>query len=132
MKANASMIRSIRGYLPVIAVLSAISWLAGYGGVCTASNAERETSHSAGAALASDASEHGRSLFLRSCAHCHGDDAHGNGSDEDGPDLYRLRISDARIAVVIRKGIPDEMPSFAKKHSGQDIADLTAYLRSLR
>jgi mono/diheme cytochrome c family protein len=71
-------------------------------------------------------------LFLLSCAHCHGDDAHGTGSDGDGPDLYRLRISDARIAVVIRKGIPEEMPSFAKKHSRQDIADLTAYLRSLR
>ena len=34
--------------------------------------------------------------------------------------------------AVIRKGIPDEMPSFAKKHSAQDIADITAYLRTLR
>ena len=74
----------------------------------------------------------GRQLFLQSCAHCHGDDARGSGEDGDGPDLFRLRIGNARIAAVIRKGIPDEMPAFAKKHSRQDIADITAYLRTLR
>lgn len=73
----------------------------------------------------------GRKLFVQSCAHCHGDDAHGSGEDSDGPDLYRLAIGNARIAAVIRKGIPEEMPSFAKKHGPQDIADLTAYLRTL-
>jgi mono/diheme cytochrome c family protein len=75
---------------------------------------------------------HGRQLFVQSCAHCHGEDARGSGEDGDGPDLFRLGISNARIAAVIRKGIPDEMPSFAKKHSAQDIADITAYLRTLR
>jgi mono/diheme cytochrome c family protein len=129
-KANVSMIRAVRAHLHVIAVFSAMLWIASSGGVLTASNTE--LSHSGGAALASETSKHGRALFSRSCAHCHGDDAHGTGSDGDGPDLYRLRISDARIAAVIRKGIPDEMPSFAKKHSGLDIADLIAYLRSLR
>lgn len=78
------------------------------------------------------AAEHGRKLFVQSCAHCHGDDARGDGEDGDGPDLSSLAISNARIAVVIRKGIPDEMPSFAKKHSAQDIAAITAYLRTLR
>jgi mono/diheme cytochrome c family protein len=76
--------------------------------------------------------EHGRRLFGQSCAHCHGDDARGNGEDGDGPDLFGLRIGNARIAAVIRTGIPDEMPSFAKKHGPADIADLTAYLRTLR
>lgn len=76
--------------------------------------------------------ERGRRLFVQSCAHCHGDDAHGSGEDSDGPDLYDLRIGNARIAAVIRGGIPDEMPSFIKKHGPADIADLTAYLRTLR
>jgi len=77
-------------------------------------------------------SEQGRHLFAQSCAHCHGNDARGNGEDGDGPDLLGLRIGNVRIAAVIRKGIPGEMPSFAKKHSTPEIADLTAYLRSLR
>ena len=71
----------------------------------------------------------GRPLFVQSCAHCHGDDAKGSG---DGPDLYGLRTSNARIATVIRHGIQGEMPAFAKKYSGSDIAALTTYLRTLR
>lgn len=43
-----------------------------------------------------------------------------------------MGIGNARISAVIRKGIPDEMPSFAKKHFAQDIADITAFLRTLR
>jgi mono/diheme cytochrome c family protein len=76
--------------------------------------------------------ERGRRLFVQSCAHCHGDDARGSGEDGDGPDLFQLRISNARIAAVIRTGIPEEMPSFAKRHGPADIADLTSYLRTLR
>lgn len=75
---------------------------------------------------------HGRELFVQSCAHCHGNDAHGSGEDGDGPDLFALRVSNARIATVIQRGIPDEMPAFAKKHGPADIADLTAYLRELQ
>jgi mono/diheme cytochrome c family protein len=75
---------------------------------------------------------HGRQLFIQSCAHCHGDDARGNGEEGDGPDLFRLRIGNARIAAVIRTGIPDEMPSFTKKYATPQITDLTAYLRTLQ
>jgi mono/diheme cytochrome c family protein len=71
----------------------------------------------------------GRALFVQSCTHCHGDDAKGSG---DGPDLYGLRTSNARIATVIRQGIQGEMPAFAKKYSASDIAALTTYLRTLR
>lgn len=74
----------------------------------------------------------GRNLFVQSCAHCHGDDARGDGEDGDGPDLYGLRISDARIAAVIGKGIRGEMPSFAKKFSAADIGALITYLRALK
>jgi mono/diheme cytochrome c family protein len=69
----------------------------------------------------------GRRLFLASCAHCHGPDARG----DEGPDLHDLEASDWRIAAVITQGVKGEMPSFAKKHGKEDIAALTAYLRSL-
>ena len=70
----------------------------------------------------------GRHLFLMNCAHCHGDDAHG----DEGPDLYNLHKSDARIHQVITGGIKGEMPSFAKKLGDPEIRLLTAYLRTLR
>jgi mono/diheme cytochrome c family protein len=74
----------------------------------------------------------GRAMFVQSCSHCHGDDATGDGEDGDGPDLRGLRISNARIATVIREGIHGEMPSFAKKYSAGETATLVEYLRSLR
>jgi mono/diheme cytochrome c family protein len=70
----------------------------------------------------------GRHLFLMNCAHCHGDDAHG----DEGPDLYDLHKSDARIHQVITGGIKGEMPSFAKKLGEPEIRELTAYLRTLK
>lgn len=69
----------------------------------------------------------GRKLFLGSCAHCHGADATG----DEGPDLHAVQVSDRYIAHVISHGIKGEMPSFAKKLKGSDVAELTAYLRSL-
>lgn len=69
----------------------------------------------------------GRTLFLDSCAHCHGADAHG----DEGPDLHDVQVSDRYIANIITHGIPHEMPSFRKKHGAADIAALTAYVRSL-
>ncbi len=69
----------------------------------------------------------GQKLFLNSCAHCHGADAHG----DEGPDLHGVQVSDRRIVNVIKNGIQGEMPSFAKKHSEAEIAELLAYVRSL-
>ncbi len=74
----------------------------------------------------------GRALFIQSCAHCHGDDARGSGEDSDGPDLHGLRISNARIATVVHHGIRGEMPSFSKKLSAEETAELIAYLRTLQ
>lgn len=76
--------------------------------------------------------QRGRRYFVQSCSHCHGDDARGSGEDGDGPSLFRLPMSDKRIASVIRRGIPDEMPSFSKKHGVADIADIVGYLRTLK
>ena len=73
-----------------------------------------------------DATE-GRHLFLLNCAHCHGDDAHG----DEGPDLHDLHRSDARIHEVITAGIKGEMPSFGKKLGDPDVQHLIAYLRTL-
>jgi mono/diheme cytochrome c family protein len=69
----------------------------------------------------------GRHLFRLNCAHCHGDDAHGG----EGPDLYDLHKSNARVHQVITTGIKGEMPSFRKKFNESDIQALTAYLRTL-
>jgi cytochrome c oxidase cbb3-type subunit 3 len=76
--------------------------------------------------LTADAAQ-GRHLFLMNCAHCHGDDAHG----EEGPDLHNLHRSDARIHEVITVGIKGEMPSFGKKLGEPDVRQLIAYLRTL-
>src|SRR5215813_5380008 len=78
------------------------------------------------APLTADAAQ-GRQLFLMNCAHCHGDDAHG----DEGPDLHNLHRSDARIREVITAGIKGEMPSFGKKLGDPDVRQLIAYLRTL-
>lgn len=72
--------------------------------------------------------EKGYSLFERNCAHCHGDDARG----DEGPTLYNLAMSDARIAKRIKDGIKGEMPKFGSKLNDVDIAALIAYLRTLK
>ena len=70
----------------------------------------------------------GRSLFFRSCAHCHGQDADGG---EDAPSLRKLQISGSHMTLVIRSGIKGEMPSFAKTYTEQDTAAIVAYLKTL-
>jgi mono/diheme cytochrome c family protein len=77
--------------------------------------------------LTADAAQ-GRHLFLMNCAHCHGDDAHG----DEGPDLHNLHRSDTRIHDVITAGIKGEMPSFRKKLGDPDVRQLIAYLRTLQ
>jgi len=70
----------------------------------------------------------GASLFGRNCAHCHGDDAKG----DEGPSLYDLTRSDARLTKIIKEGIKGEMPKFASKFSEVDIQSLIAFLRTLK
>lgn len=72
--------------------------------------------------------ERGRRLFNGNCTHCHGDDARG----DEGPSLYSLTMSNARIAKRIKEGLKGEMPRFGSKFSDADIAALTAYLRTLK
>jgi mono/diheme cytochrome c family protein len=79
------------------------------------------------AVLAGDP-KRGYSLFDHSCAQCHGDDARG----DEGPSLYNLAKSDARITTILKRGVKGEMPSFAKKFNDADIQALIAYLRTLK
>ena len=82
-----------------------------------------ETSTPSSAALIAQ----GRTLFLASCAHCHGADATG----DEGPDLHSVEVSDRYISNIITHGIKGEMPSFRKKLGRDEIVRLTAYVRSL-
>src|SRR5258706_432448 len=70
----------------------------------------------------------GHDLFDHNCAPCHGDDARG----DEGPSLYSLVKSDARITTIIKRGVKGEMPSFAKKFNDADVQALIAYLRTLK
>ena len=71
----------------------------------------------------------GHDLFLMNCAHCHGDDARGT---EEGPNLTRLKKSDARIASLVMNGIKGEMPRFAAKLHDEDVRRLILFLHSLK
>ena len=70
----------------------------------------------------------GYGLFDRNCAPCHGDDARG----DEGPSLYNLTLSDARITKRIKEGVKGEMPAFARKFTDADVQALIAYLRTLK
>ncbi len=75
-----------------------------------------------------DQAKEGASLFSRNCAHCHGADARG----DEGPDLYDLIKTDARITKIIKEGIKGEMPRFESKFTDSDIQALIAFLRTLK
>jgi mono/diheme cytochrome c family protein len=72
--------------------------------------------------------EEGRNLFLRNCAHCHGDDARG----DEGPTLYDLTLSDDRIRNKVLNGIRGEMPRFSSKLNEADLGALIAFIRTLK
>ena len=71
--------------------------------------------------------EQGRHYFAMSCAHCHADDATG----DEGPNLHKLKISDAHIRLIVTNGIKGEMPTFAKKYDDTQISAIAAFLRTL-
>ena len=71
--------------------------------------------------------EMGRHYFAMSCAHCHADDATG----DEGPNLHKLKISDAHIRLILKNGIKGDMPTFAKKYDDSQISAIVAFLRTL-
>jgi mono/diheme cytochrome c family protein len=102
--------------------------------VATGSHTEKSkeflshSAHDPNSSVLQEQIQHGRYLFSRNCAHCHGDDARG----DEGPTLFALVLSDARIAQKINTGIKGEMPRFSGKLGEADIAALISYLRTLK
>jgi mono/diheme cytochrome c family protein len=88
----------------------------------------------AGGAATRNAAERGRELFngwVRpdvNCYTCHNGDGAGTWR---GPNLGKRvpKLTDAEIASTIAEG-PGLMPSFKGKVDGQDVRDLTAWLRA--
>jgi len=124
--------RLLPAIIPALSIASAVSMVFALGSSSPGPGGPPPAKVSLAVWSSADAVATGRSLFVQSCAHCHGDDARGSGEDSDGPDLHGLRISNARIATVVHHGIRGEMPSFSKKLSPEETAELIAYLRTLR
>lgn len=79
-------------------------------------------------AASPEAIARGAKLFLNTCAHCHGVDAHG----DEGPDLHDLQVSDRWIGNVIKTGFEGEMPAFRRKFNDEEIAAIVGYLKGLQ
>ena len=73
----------------------------------------------------------GKQLFAQNCAACHGADATGG----IGPNLTAKTFKFGRtrdaIATTIKGGRPGGMPAFGNQLSGEQIADLAAFIESL-
>lgn len=75
--------------------------------------------------------ERGKTVFQSNCGFCHGEDATGNRA----PDLIRSAVLNHdeggnQLGPVIRNGRPDKgMPAFANL-SGQQLAEIVAFLHS--
>lgn len=70
----------------------------------------------------------GQGFYAQSCASCHGASGQGN----IGPSLQHTNQSPAQITQKVKYGINGAMPAFGSKYSDQDIAAITAYVRSLK
>jgi mono/diheme cytochrome c family protein len=70
----------------------------------------------------------GNGYYKMSCAHCHGDDASGY----NGPSLRNLAVGDVKAAIIIREGVKDQMPAFAKKYDDHQVEALVTYLRAVQ
>ncbi len=69
----------------------------------------------------------GRTLYLDSCAGCHGQDGEG----QIGPTLHHLHNPDAEVAHNIAVGFSPRMPGFKDKYSDTQLKAVVAYVQSL-
>ncbi len=121
---------ALLGLAAGLAVLGGTFGLSPFLQRATAAAAKEQSTNIASAATSptlEGEARRGHSLFDHNCAHCHGDDARG----DEGPSLYDLNKTDARIARIVREGIKGEMPKFGAKLNDADIQALIAYLRTL-
>src|SRR5581483_7680048 len=70
----------------------------------------------------------GYDLYDHNCPQCHGDDARG----DEGPALFDLTKSDARLSKIIKQGVKGEMPKFGSKFSDADVQSLVSFLHALK
>jgi mono/diheme cytochrome c family protein len=122
---------ALLGLAAGLAVLGGTFGLSRFLQLATAAPAKEQSTNIASAATSptlEGEARRGHSLFDHNCAHCHGDDARG----DEGPSLYDLNKTDARIARIVREGIKGEMPKFGAKLNDADIQALIAYLRTLK
>ena len=122
---------ALLGLAAGLAVLGGTFGLSPFLQRATAAAAKEQSTNIASAATSptlEGEARRGHSLFDHNCAHCHGDDARG----DEGPSLYDLNKTDARIARIVREGIKGEMPKFGTKFNDADIQALIAYLRTLK
>lgn len=121
---------SLTGWIPSALVLSLF-------GLATDLPAdERGSGSSSGSSVGSTSgrgggdgdSINGRRLFLSQ--NCYG--CHGRGGGGMGPSLREDRPHGDDAAGVIRNGTPNGMPPFRDRLNAQEIADLLAYIHSLR
>ncbi len=77
----------------------------------------------------------GKPLYLAKCKSCHGADGKGKtkfAEKHDVSDISKTKMSAAKIAKVIKDGVPDtKMKSFAKKLSDDEIQAVAAYVKKL-
>ncbi|HME10382.1 MAG TPA: DUF5777 family beta-barrel protein [Bryobacteraceae bacterium] len=76
----------------------------------------------------------GQQLFAANCAVCHGPAGQGKpaiGSRDLTNSAFQKSTSDAHIGTVIRDGTGGKMPAFGAKLSAEQIASLTAFVRTL-
>ena len=114
-----------------LAVIAVTFLLSAFLQPATAAASKEQSTNPASAATSSvpdGEARRGHSLFDRNCAHCHGHDARG----DEGPSLYDLKKTDARITRIVKGGIKGEMPRFGAKLNDADIQALIAYLRTLK
>lgn len=81
--------------------------------------------------------QRGLTLFLRNCNGCHGMNGRGGIAPEIGNPVFQQAATDAFIVTTIQNGrVGTAMPAFQRKDapalSDQDVADVLAYLRTLR
>jgi alcohol dehydrogenase (cytochrome c) len=82
----------------------------------------------AAAILRGQTAADGKQIFNRSCATCHGLDAHGG---EHGPNITQLDPQED-FAAIVKVGVPGKgMPAFGNSLNGEQIRAVVQYLRSL-
>jgi mono/diheme cytochrome c family protein len=70
----------------------------------------------------------GPQLFLNACSSCHG----ANGQGGEGPSLQSIGLTSQQIVMTVTKGVPGEMPSFAKRFKPSTMKIVANYVLTLK